>query len=267
MAQATGLIATKGIELLTFGTPNGLWVAILLEELKAAYNKPYTVQTIDIMKGVQRVPWYTALHPAGKIPVIIDHDRNDFVVFEGPAIMNYLTRMHDPEQKFSFSETFEASTAEQWMNWQHSSLAPLQSQANFFYRMSPVRHPFPTFRFVGESEKTYAILDKRLQGRDYIAGSERGRYSIVDIAMFSYVDAMNACGIDIEKYNNVKKWWERVGAREAVKKGMMVPSGEAPRLGYAKLQAMKKDDPKGWEEREGPLQRALQDARKQFGGS
>lgn len=80
------------------------------------------MQTIDIMKGVQKQPWYTDLHPAGKIPVIVDHDHDDFVVFEGPAIMNYLTRMYDPEKKFSFEDVFEATTAEQWMNWQHSGL-------------------------------------------------------------------------------------------------------------------------------------------------
>lgn len=146
-------------------------------------------------------------------------------------------------------------------------LGPLQSQANFFYRMSPVRYAFPTQRFVGETEKNYTLLDKRLQDRDYIAGSGRGRYSIVDIAMFPYVDAMGACGIEMEKYGNVKKWWERVGEREAVKKGMMVPSGEPFRFGYASLQAMKKENPKGWEEREGPLERAFQDARREFGGS
>lgn len=103
-------------------TAVGLRVAILLEELKAAYGKPYTVQTINLMQGVQKQPWYIALQPAGKIPLIVDHDQDDFKVFEGPAIMNYLTRMYDPEHKFSFKDAFETSVAEQWMNWQHSSL-------------------------------------------------------------------------------------------------------------------------------------------------
>lgn len=142
----------------------------------------------------------------------------------------------------------------------------MQSQANFFYRMSPVRHAFPTYRFVSETEKNCTILDNRLQDRDYIAGSGRGRYSIVDIAMFSYVDSLGAVGIEMEKYGNVNKWWARVWEREAVKKGMMVPSGQPFPMGHENLQKMKKESPEGCEAREGPLQKALLDARKEFGG-
>lgn len=133
--------------------------------------------------------------------------------------------------------------------------------------MSPIRHAFPTYRFVDETDKCFAVLDKRLQDRQYIAGSGRGRYSIVDIAMFSYVDSMGAVGIEMEKYENVKNWWERVWAREAVKKGMTVPSGQPFAMGYECMQKLKKEDPEAWEAREGPLQKALEDARKQFGGS
>jgi glutathione S-transferase len=145
MAEPTGLIAKSGIELLTFGkdilteprlashtdlgvsgTPNGHKVSILLEELKEAYGKEYTVQSIHIGKNTQKEPWYTKLNPNGRIPTIIDHDRNGFAVFEGLAILTYLTRHYDPEHKFSFPvDSDDYSVAEQWISWQHGGVGPM----------------------------------------------------------------------------------------------------------------------------------------------
>lgn len=93
--RPTGLIASSGIELLTFGTPNGHKASILLEELKAKYGKEYTVQSINISENIQKEPWFTKFSPNGRIPAIVDHDRKDFSVFEGAAILAYLTRHYD----------------------------------------------------------------------------------------------------------------------------------------------------------------------------
>jgi len=90
--RPSGLVAKSGIELLTFGTPNGHKASIILEELKAAYGKEYTFQSINIMENIQKEPWFTKHSPNGRIPAIVDHDRNDFSVFEGAAILTYLTR-------------------------------------------------------------------------------------------------------------------------------------------------------------------------------
>jgi glutathione S-transferase len=81
--EPTGLKADKGIELLTFGTPNGWKASILLEELKEAYGKDYTWQSINISKNTQKQPWFTKLGPNGRIPVIVDHDQGGFAVQEG----------------------------------------------------------------------------------------------------------------------------------------------------------------------------------------
>ena len=81
--RPTGLKATKGIELLTLGTPNGVKASIILEELKEAYGKEYTWQAIDISKNIQKEPWFTKLGPNGRIPVIVDHDQGGFAVQEG----------------------------------------------------------------------------------------------------------------------------------------------------------------------------------------
>lgn len=134
-----GLIATKGIELLTYGTPNGsspppvsqtplttptpgFRVAILLEELRAAYNTPYTVQTIDIAAGEQKAPWFLELCPNGRIPVIVDHDNDRFAVFEGPAILSYLVGRYDVDGKFGFEDARETSAVEMWMSWMQGGL-------------------------------------------------------------------------------------------------------------------------------------------------
>jgi glutathione S-transferase len=126
MAEPTGLIAKSGIELLTASTPNGFKATIILEELKEAYGRDYVWQKIDISKNVQKRPWYTALNPNGRIPTIVDHDRGDFAVFEGIAILGYLTRHYDPEHKFSFPvDSDDYSVAEQWIGWQHGGLGPM----------------------------------------------------------------------------------------------------------------------------------------------
>ncbi|KAK4233351.1 hypothetical protein C8A03DRAFT_19566 [Achaetomium macrosporum] len=85
MAEPAGLVAKSGIEFLSAGTPNGHKVSVLLEELKEAYGKDYSVQSINIFdndKKTQKQPWYTALNPKGRIPTIVDHDRRGFAVFE-----------------------------------------------------------------------------------------------------------------------------------------------------------------------------------------
>lgn len=102
-SRPSGLIANKGIELLTFGTPNGESVvrerwpcaertvghkaSILLEELKEAYGKDYVFQSINIMENIQKEPWFTKLGPNGRIPVIVDHDRGGFPVQEGAGML------------------------------------------------------------------------------------------------------------------------------------------------------------------------------------
>ncbi|KAI0377013.1 glutathione S-transferase [Hypomontagnella monticulosa] len=224
MSEPTGLIAKSGIELLTFGTPNGVKISVLLEELKEAYGKEYTWQGINIMKNTQKEPWFTALNPNGRIPVVVDHDRNGFAVFEGMAILSYLTRHYDPEHKFSFPvDSDEYSEAEQWMAWQHGGIGPMQGQANHFFRFAKEKIPYAVQRYVGESERLYGILDKRLENRDFIVGPGRGKYSIADINLLGWVSMGVFSGLDIKMFPNVDKWVARCHERPAVQKGFDIP--------------------------------------------
>lgn len=92
MSRPTGLIAKKGLELLTFGTPNGHKASIILEELKEAYGTDYVFQSINISENIQKEDWYTKLGPNGRIPVLVDHDKGGLAIMEGSAILAYLSR-------------------------------------------------------------------------------------------------------------------------------------------------------------------------------
>lgn len=100
---------------------------MLLEELKEAYGTEYTVRIVDIfVKNTQKQPWFVALNPNGKAPVIVDHNRGGFVVFETMAILNYLARQYDPEQKVSFAiGSDDYSVGEQWLAWQHGGITTM----------------------------------------------------------------------------------------------------------------------------------------------
>lgn len=100
----------------------------------------------------------------------------------------------------------------------------MQGQANHFYRFSKERIPYPTQRYVGETERLFGILDIQLKDRDYLVGPGKGKYSIADIANFSWANVGYFAGIDVSSFANVSRWLERINAREAVKKGVAVPT-------------------------------------------
>jgi len=262
--RPTGLIANSGIELLTFGTPNGHKIHILLEELKATYGKTYTVQSINIMQNIQKEPWYTAICPNGRIPALVDHDRGDFAVFEGAAMLAYLTRHYDPDHHFSFSDADDVSRAEQWIAFQHGGIGPMQGQANHFYRLAKERIPYPTQRYIGETERLYGVLNTRLDGRDYLVGPGRGQYSIADIANFSWVNMSTFSGVDLKQpqFENLYRWWKAIEERPAVRAGLAVPK-PAPFVNTALEKTLKED--KEARDKDAELERLAVEAKKQYG--
>jgi len=262
--RPSGLIAKEGIELLTWGTPNGHKVSILLEELKESYGKNYTYQGINISQNIQKEPWFTKFSPNGRIPAIVDHDRQDFAVFEGAAILSYLTRHYDPNNHFSFpADSDDYSLAEQWIAFQTGGVGPMQGQANHFYRFTKDRIPYPTQRYVGETERLYGVLDIQLRDRDYLVGPGRGKYSIADIANFSWVNIGYFSGVEVKKFEHLWKWCERINAREAVKKGTSVPT--APTLTNVPFLKQLEGGNQEPLEKEAGLKKALEEAQKEFG--
>ncbi|KAL9479470.1 hypothetical protein ACSS6W_004256 [Trichoderma asperelloides] len=236
-----GLIGQTGIELLTCNTPNGVKISILLEELKEAYGLDYVYQNIDIMENIQKEPWFTRHSPNGRIPAIVDHDREQFSVFETAAILMYLTRHYDPEHKFSFCDTNDISRSEQWVAWQHGGLGPMQGQANHFYRIIKDEISYPTQRYIGETERLYGVLDTQLKGRDYLVGPDRGRYSIADIASFGWVNTSYFSGIILSKFPNVERWWKKIRDRPAVQMGIRIP--EPSQVQNGRIQERLEEEP------------------------
>jgi len=94
----------------------------------------------------------------------------------------------------------------------------MQGQANHFYRLAKERIPYRTQRYVGETERLYGILDNELKSRHYLVGPGKGKYSIADIANVSWVNVSYFAGVDLSKFPNLEKWWQRINDRPAVKK-------------------------------------------------
>ena len=206
------------IDLYTWTTPNGRKVSILLEELGIDYN----VHSINIGKDEQHSPAFLKISPNNKIPAIVDHDTG-VSLMESGAIMVYLAEKHG-----RFLPEGQAARAEvmQWLMWQMGGFGPMAGQAHHFLHFNPGKAAYAEERFGAEVKRLYSVLDKQLEGRDHICGE----YSIADMACWPWVSRYEWQQIDLADYPNVRAWYQRLRAREAVQKGYHVPKvmGEIP---------------------------------------
>ncbi|CAD7698981.1 unnamed protein product [Ostreobium quekettii] len=205
------------VTLYTAGTPNGWKAAVLLEEL----GLPYKVRPISISKGEQKEDWYLKINPNGRIPAIVDHGNGDYAVFESGALMMYLCDHYGDGSLFPKVEDDKARyEVIAWLMFQMSGLGPMQGQANHFVRYAPVQIEYGKERYVNETKRLYSVLDKQLEGKEWIAA---GRYTIADIACFTWVFIHFWSDVDIEEFPNLKAWKERIEKRPAVLRGLDVP--------------------------------------------
>ncbi len=204
------------ITLHTWGTPNGRKISIALEEL----GLPYEVRPVDITRGEQFDPAFLALNPNNKIPVLVDSDGPGgapITLIESGAILIYLAEKtgrllpDDPRARLE---------ALQWLMFQMGSIGPMLGQAHHFLRFAPDVIPYAIERYSKEAARLYGVLDARLAGRDWLAGSE---FSIADIATFPWLARHEWQGIDLARYPAVKRWYDTIAARPAVQRGMEVP--------------------------------------------
>ena len=205
------------LELLTSETPNGWKVAIMLEEL----GVPYKVTPISLTNRVQKEDWYLALNPNGRIPTLIDHDEDDFVVFESGAILIYLAEKFG---RFMPADPKGRSRVIQWVMWQMSGLGPMMGQATVFNRYFDERLPSVIDRYVRESQRLFGVMDARLAKHEYLAGD----YSIADIACFPWVRGHDWAGVDMSGFANLQRWFDAIAARPAVQRGLLVPEPPKP---------------------------------------
>ena len=202
------------IQLYTWGTPNGKKVSIMLEEI----GMPYEVLAINIGQGEQMKPEYLAINPNNKIPAIVDTDGpggNPFKLFESGAILMYLAEKSEKLWPVDMAQRY---TVIQWLMFQMGGVGPMFGQANYFYRLEE-KVFYAIERFYKEAVRLYNVLNKQLGESEYLAGE----YSIADIATYPWVWRHEGHHVKLEDFPHVKRWYEQISERPAVKRGMEVP--------------------------------------------
>jgi len=214
------------LQLYSLGTPNGVKVTVMLEELLEAghADAEYDAWLIRINEGDQFSSGFVAANPNSKIPALVDRSGAEPIrVFESGAILVYLA------EKFgAFLPTDPAKRAEtlSWLMWQMGSAPFLGGGFGHFYAYAPFKQEYPINRYAMEVKRQLDVLDRRLAETDFIAGDD---YTIADMAIWPWYGAL-AKGLvydageflQVQDYKNVQRWTDQVAARPAVKRGRMV---------------------------------------------
>ena len=203
------------IDLYTWSTPNGRKVSIMLEEC----GLPYQVHKVNIGTNAEQfTPEYLKINPNGKIPSIVDSDGpggKPIAMMESGAILIYLA-----EKTKKFFPEKNRYQALQWLMFQMGGVGPMFGQAHHFMRAKKDEVPYGSERYGKEAKRLYGVMDSQLKKNEFISGSE---YTIADIAIYPWAARHEWHRVDLAGFPNVKRWYDEVGARPAVAKGMAVP--------------------------------------------
>jgi len=196
------------IELYYWTTPNGHKITMFLEET----GLPYRIEAVNIGTGAQFDPAFLAIAPNNRIPAIVDRappgGGGPLAVFESGAILLYLAEKTGQLLPAELHRRFDVI---QWVVWQVANLGPMAGQNHHFGGYAPEKIPYAIERYVKETNRLYGVLNKRLGGREYIAGD----YSIADIAAYPWVVPHERQGQNLEHFPHLKRWFERIRARPA----------------------------------------------------
>ena len=210
------------IDLYFWTTLNGYKVTIMLEEL----GLPYNVLPVDIGSGEQFQPEFLRISPNNKIPALVDREGPDgqpISIFESGAILIYLAEKTgrlmpgQPRRRYAVLE---------WLMFQMASVGPMLGQAHHFRRYAPEPIPYAIDRYTKEAGRIYNVIDRRLAERPYLAGAE---YTIADIATFPWLRSHKWQGQELERFPNLKRWFDEIAARPAVERGLAVLSDRLKR--------------------------------------
>ncbi len=203
------------IDLYTWSTPNGRKVSIMLEECAL----PYRVHKINIgTNSEQFAPDYLKINPNGKIPSIVDPEGPDgkpIALMESGAILVYLA-----EKTNRFFEKKNRYVVLQWLMFQMGGVGPMFGQAHHFMRAKKDEVPYGSERYGTEAKRLYGVMERRLQESRYFADT----YFIADIALYPWVARHEWHRVELAQFPAVKRWYDELGARPAVAKGMAVPA-------------------------------------------
>lgn len=219
-------IGKHPLQLYSLGTPNGVKVTVMLEELLAAGHSgaEYDAWLIKIGDGDQFSSGFVGANPNSKIPALVDRSGDKPIrVFESGAIL-----IHLAEKFGAFLPTDPAGRAEtlSWLMWQMGSAPFLGGGFGHFYAYAPTKQEYPINRYAMEVKRQLDVLDRQLAGNDYIAGAD---YTIADMAIWPWYGAL-AKGLvydageflQVQDYKHVQRWTDQIAARPAVKRGRMV---------------------------------------------
>ena len=215
------------LQLYSFPTPNGVKVSIALEEI----GLPYEAHTVNIMANETWTPEFLSLNPNGKIPAILDQhgpDGKPLALWESGAILLYLAEKTGKLLPSGLAARYETI---QWVFFQMAGVGPMFGQLGFFHKFAgrEIEDKRPLERYRAESKRLLDVLEKRLDGRDWIMG---GDYTIADISMLGWV--RNLVGfygagelVEYDRLKNVPAWLSRGLARPAVQRGLEIPKRPA----------------------------------------
>jgi GST-like protein len=192
-------------------TPNGWKAAIMLEECGLAY----ALKPVNIGKGEQFTPEFLAISPNNRMPAIVDHevDGDPVPVFESGAILYYLaekTGRFMPTGALGRKETLE------WLFWQVGNQGPMAGQLSHFVNYAPGQHAYSHQRYANEYDRCLGVLERRLEGRDFILGD----YSIADMICWPWVLIAKPLGQSLDPFPNVARWRKTIKERPAVQRAV-----------------------------------------------
>ena len=207
------------IDFYTWFTPNGRKVSLMLEET----GLDYTTFPININNKEQFQPHFLAISPNNRIPAIIDRDNNDYALFESGAILLYLA-----EKSGQFLNTNDRDVYWRTMEWlmrQMGGVGPMFGQVHHFTKYNKGKSEYSETRYHNEAKRLYGVMNKRLGESQFIASAE---YSIADMAIWPWVARFNWQEIDLNEFENVKRWYKEILVRPAVSRAWNVPENEQP---------------------------------------
>ncbi|MCL1635022.1 glutathione S-transferase N-terminal domain-containing protein [Luteimonas sp. SX5] len=212
------------IELHYWPTPNGHKIPIFLEEA----GLEYVIKPVDIGKGDQFRPEYLAISPNNKMPAMVDTAPADggapISVFESGAILVYLA---DKTGRFLPQDLRGRNAVLEWLFWQVGGLGPMNGQYGHFTVYAPEKIPYAIDRYTQEAHRLLSVLDKRLGGREFVAGE----YSIADMAIHPWINAYKKAPLDLEPYAEVRRWHAAIDARPAVRRAYALTEKVNPNAG------------------------------------
>ena len=209
------------IDLYYAPTPNGWKITIMLEEC----SLPYRIIPVNLGKGDQFKPEFLAISPNNRMPVIVDDDGpqgEKISVFESGAILLYLG---EKTGKFLPSHQIDRIKVLEWLFWQVGGLGPMAGQVSHFVNYAPNfpgDHSYSEKRYKNEYDRLLGVMNNILTEREYLAGD----YSVADMASFPWVTAYKRYEVDLNKFKEVRRWFDTLKNRPAVRKGMDVGKDE-----------------------------------------